>query len=233
MNHLSAFRREGTGTAVLTPHLLVPQLPGQELRSQLWRLRLAYDALAERLADAIGLPAIQLGQEVLAPTGADAARVAHRHDVGLGSSSAVLVELGFGPGHDAPAVIDAFRAAGRTPVFAHVERYYFHDEPLDELARWRDLGAVLQVNAGSLIGYYGEPVSELGWQVLRAGLGHLVASDNHGESRPHRLSRVRPLLEGELGADAACRLLAENPGRVLAEEAVLSVEPRVREHTAA
>ena len=46
--------------------------------------------------------------------------------------------------------------AGRGVVVAHPERYRYPagTDPLDAIRRWRDLGAYLQVNLGSLTGYY-------------------------------------------------------------------------------
>jgi tyrosine-protein phosphatase YwqE len=73
-------------------------------------------------------------------------------------------------------------------VIAHPERYRYVEghEPLDLMRRWRDMGALLQVNAGSLSGYYraSSPGSlDLAWQMVEAGLVDLVATDHHGIRR--------------------------------------------------
>jgi tyrosine-protein phosphatase YwqE len=73
-------------------------------------------------------------------------------------------------------------------VIAHPERYRYlpGTEPLDLMRRWRDLGALLQVNAGSFSGYYGGSRGapyRLAWEMVAVGLVDLVATDHHGIRR--------------------------------------------------
>jgi tyrosine-protein phosphatase YwqE len=144
--------------------------------------------LADGLAGQTGLPAVGLGQEIWAPDAAAIQRVVNRTDIGLAGSSAMLVEFGFTLQGAHTDVVEAVVAAGRTIVIAHPERYRYVEghEPLDLMRRWRDMGALLQVNAGSLSGYYraSSPGSlDLAWQMVEAGLVDLVATDHHGIRR--------------------------------------------------
>src|SRR4030042_177477 len=60
-----------------------------------------------------------------------------------------------------------------------------HD-PLEVMRPWQEMGALLQVNAGSLTGHYNRssPGSErLAWQMIEQGLVDLLATDHHGPRR--------------------------------------------------
>ena len=65
------------------------------------------------------------------------------------------------------------------------------------IARLRERGWLLQVNASSLLGAHGREQEEAGWRLMHAGHADLVASDGHRSSRPpfldeaHRLARAR------------------------------------------
>ena len=221
---LRALYAEGVRTLVVTPHLLVPRLAtdaaiGRELDTQ----RRAFDRLAEAVAREAGLPAIGLGQEIWAPDAAAMRRVAVRTDVGLGSSRTLLVEFGFELRGTHAEVLRAATAADRRIVIAHPERYRFPTglEPLDVMRRWREMGALLQVNVGSFGGYYEDhrPGSEaLAWAMAAEGLVDIIATDHHG---PRRIG-VSPLegfealaARGELAL--AERAMVEQPEAVLRE----------------
>jgi protein-tyrosine phosphatase len=92
--------------------------------------------------------------------------------------------------------------ANRFPVIAHVERYAALFTRDADLARLRELGCVLQVNAQSLAGRVKDATRRRCVELLRAGLVQVVASDVHGPSiaRPHLGAALRAL-EGELPAE--------------------------------
>ncbi len=186
---LATLFAEGARLVVTTPHLLIPHLPDDRAIDQvLARHRREFGHLADALAGKAGLPAVGLGQEIWAPDAAAIGRVVDRTDIGLAGSRAMLVEFGFDLRGTHTDVVDAVAAAGRTIVIAHPERYRYPEgqEPLDLMRRWRDMGALLQVNAGSFSGYYrpSSPGSlDLAWEMVEAELVDLVATDHHGVRR--------------------------------------------------
>lgn len=189
LDALRALYAEGVRTLVATPHLLLPRLTteaaiGRELDTQ----RRAFDRLAEAVARERNLPVLGLGQEVWAPDAAAMRRVAARPDIGLGGSRALLVEFGFELRGTHAEVVRAAAAAGRRIVVAHPERYRYPAglEPLEVMRRWREMGALLQVNVGSFSGYYEDhrPGSEaLTWAMAAEGLVDIIATDHHGPRR--------------------------------------------------
>lgn len=229
---LSALYGEGVRAVVTTPHLLVPYLDsdaaiGRELELQ----RRAFDGLVAACSDRTDLPTLWLGQEILAPDAASVARVVRRGDVGL-PGRFLLVEFGFELQGNHNDVIRAVLDAGRQMVIAHAERYHFlpgHD-PIEVMRTWQELGALLQVNVGSLTGHYrgSSPQSErLAWEMIESGLVDVLATDHHGPRRAGvspREALNALIARGELAL--AERAMAEIPGRILRDDLVASGLPR-------
>jgi protein-tyrosine phosphatase len=232
---LRALYAEGVRTLVATPHLLLPHLAtdaaiGRALDTQ----RRAFDRLAEAAALEPELPAIGLGQEIWAPDAHSIRRVVRRSDVGLGGSRALLVEFGFDLVGTHDDVVDAAITAGRRIVIAHPERYQYPRglEALDVMHRWRELGGLLQVNAGSFGGYYRNqrPGSEtLAWAMVAEGLVDIIGTDHHGPRRVgvsllEAFEMLRARGEQALGE----RAMVERPGAVLRDEPVEEADEAVR-----
>jgi len=223
---LAGLRSEGVGALVTTPHLLAPRLTtAAAIDAELAFHREAFDELADAAAQRSDLPALGLGQEIWAPDAAALRRVLERPGVGLAGTRWLLVEFGFELQGTHEDVVRAAVAAGRGIVVAHPERYCYLPgiEPLEQMRRWRELGALLQVNAGSFTGHYRghNPGSErLAWQMVTHGLVDLVATDHHGARR----TGVSPLEAfGALAArgeqSLAERVMAGAPGEIVREAA--------------
>ena len=232
---LAALYDEGVRGLVTTPHLLVPHLQSDAaIDRELARHRLAFDTLAAAIEGEADIPAFDLGQEIWAPDAEAMRRVATRADIGLAGSSTMLVEFGFELEGTHTDVIEAAVAAGRRIVIAHPERYRYPigEEPLDLMRRWREMGALLQVNAGSFSGHYrgSSPGSlELAWQMVQAGLVDLVATDHHGIRRAGVSPReayefLRSRGEGSL----AERAMAELPAALLRDGAAAERDEALR-----
>jgi len=189
---LAGLFEQGVRALVSTPHLLLPRLSTDaSITRELDFHRRAFDELVAATAGRSDLPALGLGQEIWAPDAGTLARAVGRADIGLAGSAAVLVEFGFDLQGDHTDVVRAARDAGRRIVIAHPERYRYLEGtvPLDLMRRWREMGALLQVNAGSFTGHYRSGPEELAWQMVAEGLVDLVGSDHHGIRR----SGVSPL----------------------------------------
>jgi protein-tyrosine phosphatase len=232
---LLRLRGEGVGTVVTTPHLLLPHLAGRAaIDRELERHRAAFEGLLEDLIGTSDLPALGLGQEIWAPDAALLRTVVDRDDVGLAGSRWLLVEFGFDLQGTHEGVVRAALAAGRGIVIAHPERYRYLPgiEPMAQMRRWREIGALLQVNAGSFTGHYrsSSPDSErLAWAMVRDGLVDLVATDHHGVRRAGVSPREAfEVLAARGERELAERAMAGTPGDVLRETVVAGDPPRVR-----
>ncbi|MBA3318952.1 MAG: hypothetical protein H0T50_12800 [Gemmatimonadales bacterium] len=224
---LAALRAEGVGALVTTPHLLLPHLAtDSDIDAQLDFHRQAFDELAEAASGRRDLPAIGLGQEIWAPDAAQIRRVVRRTDVGLGRGRFLLVEFGFDLKGTHEDVVRAVLDAGRGIVVAHPERYRYRPgvPPLEQMRRWRELGALLQVNAGSFNGHYRNQNSAaegLAWGMVEAGMVDLVSTDHHGIRRMGvSLREAFEALAGRGEQELAERVLARAPGQVVRADLV-------------
>jgi protein-tyrosine phosphatase len=221
LDWLAALRAEGVGALVTTPHLLLPRLATDgDLARELALHRAAFDELVEAVRGRDDLPAIGLGQEIWAPDVYQIRRVIGRTDVGLGGGYYLLVEFGFDLQGSHEDVVRETVAGGRGIVVAHPERYRYLPgvEPLDQMRRWRELGALLQVNAGSFNGYYASSnpgAQDLAWAMVERGLVDLVSTDHHGSRRAGvSLLEAFEALAGRGERELAERVLARAPDQV-------------------
>lgn len=92
----------------------------------------------------------------------------------------VLVEMSY---LNAPIqlydIIFDLQVAGYKPVLAHPERYNFYHNNFDEYLKLKNAGCLFQLNLLSVVGYYGESVSEVAKKLLNKGLIDFVGSDVH------------------------------------------------------
>lgn len=145
----------------------------------------------------------------------------------LGDTDSVLVEW---PGLQVPPgsvpVLERMVAAGIRPIIAHPERYRGLDRDSAYPGEWKNAGALLQVNYGSILGRYGETPRRRAFTLLERGWVDLMASDFHGRPRLSPcLTEAREVL-GKLGGGPQFGLLAGgNPTRVLRGEDPLPVPP--------
>jgi protein-tyrosine phosphatase len=221
LGSLAALRAEGVGALVTTPHLLLPRLATDaDLTRELAVHRAAFDELTDAVRGHDDLPSIGLGQEIWAPDLYQIRRVVGRPDVGYNGGQYLLVEFGFDLQGTHEDIVQEAVASGRGIVIAHPERYRYVPavEPLEQMRRWRDLGALLQVNAGSFNGYYvssNPGAQKLAWAMVEHGLVDIVSTDHHGTRRPGvSLLEAFEALAARGERELAERVLARAPDQV-------------------
>jgi protein-tyrosine phosphatase len=123
-----------------------------------------------------------------------------------------------------PRVLEALQAPGIQLIIAHPERYRGYDREFRLPEIWRELGAYLQVNHGSLLGRYGETPRNRAITLLEAGSVDLLSSDFHG--RAHLSPSITDAEEvfKESGGEEQFDLLTRvNTARILRGEDPLPV----------
>lgn len=119
---------------------------------------------------------------------------------------------------------------GVNPVIAHPERYSGMAGNPDLMESWRDAGACIQVNSGSLLGYYGAGPKQLAWSILGAGWAHFLSSDYHARGKCPVAGAADAL--STQGATAQLTALTmTNPQLLLANQRPLDVAPIARNET--
>jgi protein-tyrosine phosphatase len=219
---LTAMREEGLRTIITTPHLAgsVTTRP-DELRATMARFDEAYAAVEALMRDEF--PDLTLGRGVelmLDSPGIDLSDPRVR----LAGTKAVLVEFPsmVAPLHGVNAIYE-LRLAGWRTILAHPERYQ-NLRDLGMVREWKNVGCLLQVTSGSLVGRYGDEVRRLAWEILEQGLGDFLATDYHARGRPRWDEAVKAILERD-GREQLRLLTRENISRLLAGEDTLPVPP--------
>lgn len=134
----------------------------------------------------------------------------------INGSNYVLVE--FSSAHSFAKIrnwIYQLVTSGFVPIVAHIERYPAVDceEKVEELI---NLGALMQVDAGAILGEYGFRQKKMSWKLLKKRMVHFVASDAHDtEKKRPNLKECSARLEKKLSRSYVDELLVHNPQKIL------------------
>jgi protein-tyrosine phosphatase len=220
---VEAMVEAGIGTIVTTPHIRASVFHDTEkAERRISEVEAAYRRLAVAVAERF--PQVRLGRgfEVMLDVPDPDLRDPR---VRLASTDFVLVEwprLRIPRGTN--AVLARIRADGFTPIVAHPERYHGLDPELRIPRSWRQTGALLQVNHGSLVGRYGNEARLRALRLLQDGTVQYLSSDHH--PRPNHgldLEAVERLFQ-EAGAEESFQCLTQvNPNRLVQGEAPVPV----------
>jgi protein-tyrosine phosphatase len=137
----------------------------------------------------------------------------------------LLVEL---PMHSIPLYIEktllGLKDNGVTPVIAHPERNIVISKNPNVLLDFLAKGCVAQLNAGSILGYYGRVIRNTARTLLLHNLVHLVASDMHSATSP-MMAHALPAVSALLGNDKALYMFNVVPRRIVMGEDFDRYEP--------
>ncbi len=208
---LTRLAAAGVTDLCLTPHLTVS---AAELG-----VPPAYDAAFRALtAQAPELPRLHRGVELMLDR--PFTRRAIQPGITLAGTRYVLVEFTrIVPASTVQVALAQVVDCGLIPLLAHPERYSSCSPRAVEA--WRETGALMQLDATTVLA--GSARGDRARALLAAGLGDILAADNHGDGASQELaSRV---LHGQ-GADAQADLLTvTNPQAILEDRATTRVDP--------
>ena len=221
---LTALREAGVGTIATTPHVNASALARRSWAQQAAALDAAWERLVEIGAETVPDVTLHRGAEVRLdipdPDLSDPR-------VRLGGGQTALVEFAyFTIPPFSERLVERLRTAGWIPVIAHPERYRGYTSAVDVVGQWRDAGAIIQVNAGSLTGRYGAEPKSIARNLLARGWIDCIASDYHARGAPE-LTPAREWLRS-MGAEShAALLLDSNPARILEGQEPVPVPPLI------
>lgn len=127
-----------------------------------------------------------------------------------------------------PEIFSRLQDAGMAPIVTHPERNQLLRDRLEDLARWVEAGAFVQVTAQSLLGQFGRRAQDFCQTLLDRQLVHFVASDAHDcQRRPPRLDDAYAWLKKNYGEPAAELLCVTNPRATLTGESLDTLETEI------
>lgn len=104
---------------------------------------------------------------------------------------------------------------GYQPIVAHVERY-FCCQKMEKIQELKDMGALVQLNAGSVLGEEGWKLKIFCLDLMKKDLVDFIASDTHNTSdRKLNLKKCASYVTKKMGKQYAERIFFNNPLNIL------------------
>lgn len=112
-------------------------------------------------------------------------------------------------------VISRLLKVGYQPIIAHIERYMCLTMDIGRVQMLKDLGALIQINAGSVLGKSGITKKRFCYEVLKQELVDFIASDAHNmDRRPVYMEECMNKVEKKFGREYMEKLFRKNPSRI-------------------
>lgn len=136
----------------------------------------------------------------------------------LADSSCVLVE--FSPMDDARYIRNSLaelQNMGYDPIIAHVERYMsLCKAPFEKIRELRDMGVLIQVNAGSVTGFFGKASKDIAEKLLKMELVDFIGTDAHSDGgRAPKIEECAQILQKKCSPEYVEDLLYRNAERYI------------------
>jgi protein-tyrosine phosphatase len=225
---LQAFSDQSINTLIATPHInasltLSPDL----LHERLAEIDVAWERLTALASSRFPAMHLHRGAEIMLDTPQP---VLDDPRLRLAGGRFALVEYPFmSVPPQSTSVLQLLVRAAVVPVIAHPERYMSLPATSPLPAEWKAAGALLQVNAGSIIGRYGPQARDNAFALLERGMADYICSDFHARSRP-ATAAARAVLAELGGGEIADILMTVNPRRLLDDEMPLPAPSLIRQH---
>lgn len=205
---------QGITHVITTPHFRASTAKNPaQFESEMGRIDASWQLLVESVRENFPQMKLDRGVELALD---DPNPVATDSRLRLAGTRFMLVEFPYftiPPNSVQPLV--HLRRNGVTPIVAHPERYENLNAHYQTFSEWKQAGAFLQLNAGSLIGAYGPRVERNAWRCLRAGLVDYLSSDYHARGNC-LVAEARAELTSK-GGGSQLRTLSELNGRRLVQ----------------
>lgn len=203
----------GTSGIIATPHCNIPGV-----FENFWSAE--FDSKVKELNALLmsrNIPVtVYPGQEVFA-CGDIINRLKDNSLITLNYSRYLLTEFDFDTSEqEMLKTLEMLKAQGYVPVVAHPERYLVFGEQPETIRRIRSVGALVQVNSGSIKGSFGYYPERSASYFLANQLADFVASDAHSQYiRTPDLFQVHEIICENYSYEYADLLLENNPQKVI------------------
>lgn len=199
-------------TICATPHILHQITPQLEEK-----IHHSFDLLKTKIAESGNKVKIVLGSEIYVREDMDTLKEFDFFTLN-NTGRYLLMELPWGqfPPH-VDQIVFELQLEGRVPIIAHPERSIITKKQLVNVENLVQKGALMQINAGSLLGFFGRKIKRMAEELLRQNLVHFLASDAHDHlSFPLEiLPQAFTCASKIIGREKAEKLVVSNPRQVI------------------
>lgn len=114
---------------------------------------------------------------------------------------------------------------GYNTIVAHPERYDFVQDDPNVLLTFLDRGHLLQMNALSLVGFYGKYAKKTAEIMLECNMVQFIASDAHRVRAYEKMPEALNIARDIMGLKHFSRIMVNNPAVVLGARGRIAVNP--------
>ena len=114
--------------------------------------------------------------------------------------------------------------SGTTPIIAHPERYKPIQNDINIVEKLINSGCLMQIDAGSLLGYFGQNCKKSVELMVLRNMVHFVGSDSHNDSKRNFCLELAVKRCEELIGDLTTSLVYDNPQKLLNGEKIIPWE---------
>jgi len=144
----------------------------------------------------------------------------HPSSYTIGQSKYMLVEFS---DYSIPPMflenLHLFTLKGMRLVITHPERNPLLQRKPEQLLEWAEHGAIIQVTANSLTGFWGKTAQNIARWLLDNDAVHVIATDAHDtKARPPLMSRARQTVADWVDQEVADALVTHNPTAIIRNE---------------
>ena len=144
-----------------------------------------------------------------------------RFNLTLGNSHYVLIECDLnGLPKDFYENVYPLLRNGYRPILAHTERYVSIMHKPHNAKELMEKDIYLQINAGSLLGKYGEKVRQTAWVLLDNGWAHLLGSDSHANEPNNLFPQAIKLIKERIDEHTVQLLTQDFPQMIINDEQI-------------
>ena len=105
--------------------------------------------------------------------------------------------------------------SGIHPIIAHPERNSLVENEPGFIQELRDRDFLIQVDSGSITGFYGKKTKQTAWNLLQKNLVDIVSSDAHTVKHFEHLEEACNKLASSFGNEYVKKVISENPSQIL------------------
>lgn len=216
--------KAGITTICATPHILNQVTPQLEEK-----INSSFNLLKSKIAQTESQVRVVLGSEIYVREDINSLKQFSFFTLNQ-TGKYLLMELPWGqfPPHLDQLVFE-LQLEGRIPIIAHPERSIIAKKDLKNVENLVHQGALMQINAGSLLGFFGRKIKSITEELLKRDLAHFLASDAH-DHLLHTVEILPPAVTCAskiIGKEKAEKLVLSNPQRVIEGEKQANLKVQV------
>jgi protein-tyrosine phosphatase len=212
---LDVYHKEGIENIIVTPHFN----PGVWHKDKA-ALTERFEEVKKMVSEMYPEITLYLGSELFYDASSSPSDMDNKNIPTLAGSRYILMEFMTGISwKDMKHAVDTATTYDYIPVIAHVERFETLVGHIDRILELKDIGAYIQVNAGSIMGKTGLGIKLFTGKLLKHRLVDFVATDAHrDEGRSPKLRDCAEYIASKYGADYAEDIFVNHPKKVVSDE---------------